>query len=70
VRVTQLLDVIAKGDDAEGADILIVYRAEVVEGQLAAADDAAAVSYCGPDAWPELAFTSTRKIIARWKGRG
>ncbi len=67
VRVTRLLDVIAKGDETEGADILIVYRAEVIEGKLAAADDAEAVDYFAPDAWPELAFASTRQIIARWQ---
>jgi len=26
------------------------------------------VDYFGPDIWPELAFASTRQIIARWQG--
>ena len=58
---------IAKGDDAEGADILIVYRAEVAGGELAPGDDASEAGYFGPDELPELAFASTRRVIARWK---
>lgn len=68
LRAIALLDVIAKEDDAEGADILIVYRAEALGGELTAGDDASEAGYFGPDELPELAFTSTRKIIARWQG--
>ena len=51
-----------------GADILIVYRARVIGGELHPGDDAAEVSYFSPAALPELAFISTAKIIARWQG--
>jgi ADP-ribose pyrophosphatase YjhB (NUDIX family) len=67
VRVTALLDVIAKAEPAEGADILIVYRAEAVGGALAPGDDAAAAGFFAPADLPaELAFASTRVVIARW----
>jgi ADP-ribose pyrophosphatase YjhB (NUDIX family) len=67
VRVGALLDVIPKSEAAEGADILIVYRAEVIGGALAPGDDAAEVGYFGRSALPaELAFASTRVVIARW----
>lgn len=67
VRVTALLDVIAKAEPAEGADILIVYRASVVGGALAPGDDAAAAGFFTPAALPtDLAFASTRAVIARW----
>lgn len=68
VRVAALVDVIAKAEPVEGADILIVYRAEVTGGALAAGDDAAAAAYFAPAALPtELAFASTRRVIARWR---
>jgi 8-oxo-dGTP diphosphatase len=68
LRVDALWDVYARGDASEGADILIVYRARAVGGELRAGDDAAAVGYFGLEALPELAFASTRRIIARWRG--
>ena len=67
VRITQLMEVLGKGDDTEGADILIVYRAEAVAGELTPGDDASEAGYFGPDELPALAFASTRKVIARWK---
>jgi len=67
VRITQLMEVLGKGDDTEGADILIVYRAEAVAGELTPGDDASEADYFGPDELPALAFASTRKVIARWK---
>ena len=67
VRITQLMEVLGKGGDTEGADILIVYRAEAVAGELTPGDDASEAGYFGPDELPVLAFASTRKVIARWK---
>lgn len=70
VRALEVLDVVAKAAANEGADILIVYRAEVVSGALIPADDAADARYFGPAEIPAtLAFPSTRKIIAEWKAR-
>ncbi|MBP7690368.1 MAG: NUDIX hydrolase [Anaerolineales bacterium] len=67
VRVTALLDVLPRMEALEGADILIVYRAEVVGGALAPGDDAAAAGYFGPaELPPDLAFASTRRVLARW----
>ncbi len=40
VRVTALLDVIARQEHPRGAHILIVYRAEILAGELKAGDDA------------------------------
>ncbi len=67
VRVSALLDVIAKSEAVEGADILIVYRAVVVAGELAAGDDADEARYFPRDQLPaELAFASTRIVLERW----
>ena len=69
VGITGLLDVFAREAATEGADILIVYLAQAVGGELRPGDDASEVSYFSPDALPEVAFASTRKIIARWQER-
>lgn len=67
VRVTALLDVLARASPTEGADILIVYQAEVVTGELLPGDDAIEAAYFTPSTLPaELAFVSTRLILERW----
>lgn len=67
VQVTGLVDVIPKTESNEGADILIVYRAEARGGELAAGDDAVEVGYFSAERLPaDLAFASTRRVIARW----
>ena len=74
VRVTGLLDVYARARVTDGADILIVYLAQVTGGQLGPGDDAEAVAYFDLDHLPELAFDSTEQIVSRWRstlaGRG
>ncbi|MCS6910435.1 MAG: NUDIX hydrolase [Anaerolineales bacterium] len=67
VRVTTLLDVIAKSEAVETADILIVYRAEADDGAPAPGDDADEARYFPCDELPhELAFASTQIVIKRW----
>jgi ADP-ribose pyrophosphatase YjhB (NUDIX family) len=67
VQVTGVLDVYSRESQAEGADILIVYQARAVGGTLAPADDAEAAEYFEAEALPELAFSSTRQVIDRWR---
>jgi len=67
VRVTALLDVIAKVEANEGADIFIAYRAEVVSGEIMAGDDAQAARYFSAETLPELAFPSTQRVVQQWK---
>ena len=69
VRVSGLLDVYARARATDGADILIVYLAQVMGGQLSPGDDAEAASYFDPDALPELAFDSTAAIVSDWRAR-
>ena len=67
VRTTGVLDVFAREADNEGADILIVYRAEVTGGELQPGDDADRAVFFGPSEFPELAFPSTHQIVERWQ---
>jgi ADP-ribose pyrophosphatase YjhB (NUDIX family) len=68
VRVVELLELLPKSDPVEVADILLVYRAEIVSGALTAGDDAEVVRFFGPDDLPtDLAFGSAHHITAAWK---
>ena len=63
VRVVALLDLISGREHAHGADILLVYRAEVTGGLLAPGDDAGEVSFFDRQALPPLAFRATKKAL-------
>jgi 8-oxo-dGTP diphosphatase len=67
VRVTDLVDVIYGQEHPRGASIVIVYRAEIAEGDLGAHDDADAAGFFGPDELPPLAFRATRSVLDRWR---
>ena len=55
-------DVLERG----GASIFILYRANLVGGELKAGDDAAEAAFFGPDELPDLAFDSTRDAVELW----
>jgi 8-oxo-dGTP diphosphatase len=67
VQITDLVDVIYGQEHPRGASIVIVYRAEIAEGDLAAHDDADAVGFFGPDELPPLAFRATRSVLDHWR---
>lgn len=64
VRVTRLIDVLYEGV------IVILYAAEVIGGELCAADDAAEARWFARQELPEVAFRSTRQVIAAWQQDG
>ena len=68
VFITGLVDVYYNADslDKGGASIFILYRAELMGGQLQAGDDADEAGFFGPEELPHLAFDSTRDAIGRW----
>jgi ADP-ribose pyrophosphatase YjhB (NUDIX family) len=70
VRITGLEDVIYGQEHPRGANIVIVYRAEIEAGDLHAYDDADAVDFFGPDELPPLAFQATRSVLERWRLNG
>lgn len=67
VRVTGLLDVLGGREHPRGADVLIAYLAEVVDGELKAGDDASAAAFFPLEALPPLAFSSTKKLLSKLK---
>lgn len=67
VRITDLLDVVHGREHPAGASIVIVYRGEVVGGELAPDDDVDAVDFFAAGQLPKLAFRATRAAIQRWR---
>ena len=63
VGVTDLLDVLSGQEHPRGAHILIVYRAEILGGELRPGDDVDQVAFFSPDELPPLAFETTTQIL-------
>lgn len=64
-EVEGLFEMLTGREHPRGADIFLVYRVNILSGELRAADDADGADWFALDRLPELAFESTRKIIAR-----
>jgi ADP-ribose pyrophosphatase YjhB (NUDIX family) len=67
VEITGLLDVIAGQEHESGADIVIVYLARQVGGELRPADDVDRIAFFTPEELPPLAFRATREAIDKWR---
>lgn len=65
VAVTDLIDVFSGREHPRGADIVIVYRAQLIGGSLAHGDDADQAAFFRLDQLPQLAFKVTHSIIER-----
>lgn len=70
VRVTRLLDIISGKEHPRGADFIIVYQAEVVDGELKPDDDADAVEWFERENLPQLAFRATQVVLSSEFQRG
>jgi 8-oxo-dGTP diphosphatase len=64
VRVIELLDVLYGQEHPRGAHILIVYRVEVISGDIEPADDVDKAAFFSRQELPPLAFSTTEKILA------
>ena len=62
-RITRLLDIYAKREHSGGADFIIMYSAEILDGQLLAGDDASDANWFSCENLPELAFEATRYFL-------
>jgi 8-oxo-dGTP diphosphatase len=65
VRLTRLLDIISGKEHPRGADFIIVYQAEVIDGALKPDDDADAVEWFERENLPQLAFWATQLVLSR-----
>ncbi len=63
IRIADLVDVFTNPPQQGGASIFILYRANLLDGDLRAGDDAGDVGFFGLDELPELAFASTHAAI-------
>jgi 8-oxo-dGTP diphosphatase len=72
VRVGEVVDVYpsAVTGGHRGASFFLAFHAEVVGGELVAADDALDAGFFAADDLPELAFASTRDAVRRVLSRG
>jgi ADP-ribose pyrophosphatase YjhB (NUDIX family) len=65
VRVTRVLDIISGREHTRGADFIIVYRAEVIDGELMPDDDVDAAEWFGRESLPPLAFRATQIVLSQ-----
>ena len=63
VRINQLVDVLFGQEHPRGAHILIVYRAEILSGEMQPGDDVDRVAFFTREELPPLAFSTTRKLL-------
>jgi ADP-ribose pyrophosphatase YjhB (NUDIX family) len=63
VQVTALLEVLFGQDHARGANIIIIYKADILSGELQPGDDVDGAAFFARDALPPLAFSATRHIL-------
>jgi len=63
VRVSGLVTVLAGREHRRGADIFIIYRAEVLGGTLTAGDDADSAAFFPRGGLPPLAFHATQHVL-------
>ena len=63
VKVYSVLDVITGHEHSRGANIVIVYNADILSGELQAGDDVDAAEFFPLNNLPPLAFKATRRMI-------
>ncbi|HEY62174.1 MAG TPA: NUDIX domain-containing protein [Anaerolineae bacterium] len=66
IKATEILDIISGQEHSRGAHIVIVYRGEVISGQLRAADDVDRARFFDKNQLPPIAFNATRKILNQY----
>jgi ADP-ribose pyrophosphatase YjhB (NUDIX family) len=66
IRITDLLDVLTGQEHPQGANIIIVYRGDIIDGELLAGDDVDQAKFYSLDDLPPLAFDTTLQIITSY----
>jgi 8-oxo-dGTP diphosphatase len=65
VKVSGLLDVFSGREHKHGADLVLIYLAELIGGDLHAGDDADRAEFFPLDSLPKLAFQATKTILEK-----
>ncbi|MEI8132010.1 MAG: NUDIX domain-containing protein [Leptolinea sp.] len=65
VKITTLIDLISGREHDHGADLVIVYNAEIIGGAMQAGDDADQVEFFPLSNLPALAFAATQKTLQK-----
>ena len=66
VQIDGIVDVIFGQEHPRGAHIIIVYRATVINGNLQANDDVDRAAFFPLNDLPELAFSTTYKVLSQF----
>jgi ADP-ribose pyrophosphatase YjhB (NUDIX family) len=66
IQVVSLLDIFSGQEHPRGAHILIIYRGDIIDGDLCAGDDVDKVGFYPIDSLPPLAFKTTQMIFDRF----
>jgi 8-oxo-dGTP diphosphatase len=64
VRVIRVLDIISGKEHPRGADFIIVYQADIIDGELKPDDDADAAEWFERGSLPQLAFRATQIVLS------
>jgi ADP-ribose pyrophosphatase YjhB (NUDIX family) len=64
VELDGLHEMLTGREHPRGSDIFLIYQARVIGGNLRAADDADEAAWFPLDDLPDLAFNSTKKVVA------
>ena len=63
VRVLNLVELVSGRSHPNGADLLLIYRAEVLSGVIQAGDDADEAGFFALDQLPDLAFQNIESFL-------
>jgi 8-oxo-dGTP diphosphatase len=66
IQIDALLQLFHTPADGGLADLVIVYHASIVGGELCAGDDAESVAWFTPDTLPTIAFRPSQLTLQRW----
>lgn len=70
VQVERLLEVLYGQEHPRGAHIMIFYQARIVSGGLQPGDDVDQVAFFDVTDLPEMAFSTTARLLQRWQSNG
>jgi ADP-ribose pyrophosphatase YjhB (NUDIX family) len=66
IKVVELFKVFSGQEHPRGAHIIIIYRGEIISGELQASDDVDGIGFFAKGELPPLAFKTTRIILGEY----